>query len=102
MNLCLSEMGEHARNCSWSGFERTLCPGGILRAEVDGRIFMRAYLSGMPECKLALNDTPVASASIEGAKLYDCQFHQCVRSNEFDSEKTIRFIPPDGEFQLMR
>jgi len=69
---------------------------------VDGRIFTRAYLSGTPQCKLVLNDKPIPGASILGAELYDCRFHRCVHSNEFYSAKTISFIPPDGEFQLMR
>jgi AP-2 complex subunit mu-1 len=30
--------------------------GAILRADVDGQIMMRAYLSGTPECKFGLND----------------------------------------------
>lgn len=28
----------------------------MLRADVDGQIMMRAYLSGTPECKFGLND----------------------------------------------
>ncbi len=31
-------------------------PGAVLRADVDGQILMRAYLSGTPECKFGLND----------------------------------------------
>ncbi|KAJ9102670.1 hypothetical protein QFC20_004942, partial [Naganishia adeliensis] len=30
--------------------------GAVLRADVDGQIMMRAYLSGTPECKFGLND----------------------------------------------
>jgi len=30
--------------------------GSILRADVDGQVLMRAYLSGTPECKFGLND----------------------------------------------
>ena len=30
--------------------------GTVLRADVDGRVVMRAYLSGMPECKVGLNN----------------------------------------------
>jgi len=29
-------------------------------------------------------------------------FFRCVRLGKFDSERTITFIPPDGEFELMR
>ena len=32
----------------------------------------------------------------------DCQFHQCVKLTKFETEHAISFIPPDGEFELMR
>lgn len=32
----------------------------------------------------------------------DCQFHQCVKLTKFDMEHAISFIPPDGEYELMR
>lgn len=32
----------------------------------------------------------------------DCQFHQCVKLSKFETEHSISFIPPDGEFELMR
>jgi len=80
--------------------------GTVLRAEVDGHIQMRAYLSGTPECKFGLNDKLVIDKNSAGGsdavELDDCHFHQCVRLNEFDSTRTISFIPPDGEFELMR
>ena len=82
--------------------------GTTLRADVDGHIQMRAYLSGTPECKFGLNDKLLidknerGAGGSDGVELDDCRFHQCVRLNEFDSDRTISFIPPDGEFELMR
>lgn len=92
--------------------------GTVLRADVDGQILMRAYLSGTPECKFGLNDKLVLdrrsaaaaaknSTSIDGpdnsaVELDDCQFHQCVKLGKFDNDRTISFIPPDGEFELMK
>lgn len=32
----------------------------------------------------------------------DCQFHQCVKLSKFETEHSISFIPPDGEFELMK
>jgi hypothetical protein len=32
----------------------------------------------------------------------DCTFHRCVRLGKFDADRTITFVPPDGEFELMR
>jgi AP-2 complex subunit mu-1 len=67
---------------------------------------MRAYLSGTPECKFGLNDKLVIDKNEKGisdaVELDDCRFHQCVRLNDFDATRTISFIPPDGEFELMR
>lgn len=71
--------------------------GTLLRADVAGRITMKAFLSGMPECKLGLND-----AHADGAEIDDVKFHQCVRLGKFDADRTISFIPPDGEFELAR
>ncbi len=80
--------------------------GTILRADVDGHIQMRAYLSGTPECKFGLNDKLVIDKSErtggDAVELDDCRFHQCVRLDEFDSSRTISFVPPDGEFELMK
>ncbi|KAL0576562.1 sporulation-induced protein [Marasmius crinis-equi] len=81
--------------------------GNILRADVDGHIQMRAYLSGTPECKFGLNDKLVIDRNDKGTisdavELDDCQFHQCVRLNDFDADRSISFIPPDGEFELMK
>lgn len=29
-------------------------------------------------------------------------FHQCVNLGRFDAEKVVSFVPPDGEFELMK
>ncbi|KAL6233856.1 hypothetical protein BDW75DRAFT_214106 [Aspergillus navahoensis] len=103
--------------------------GTVLRADVNGQIVMRAYLSGTPECKFGLNDRllldndaagPGSSnpggpggrggghgssktrAAAGSVTLEDCQFHQCVKLGRFDSDRIISFVPPDGEFELMR
>lgn len=104
--------------------------GTVLRADVNGQIVMRAYLSGTPECKFGLNDRLLldndaagpGSSSAGGANmgskiggsssktkaaagsvtLEDCQFHQCVKLGRFDADRIISFVPPDGEFELMR
>ena len=36
-----------------------------------------------------------------GIDLEDVTFHQCVKLHRYEQDKTIMFIPPDGEFQLM-
>lgn len=34
-------------------------------------------------------------------EMEDVKFHQCVRLSRFENDRTISFIPPDGEFELM-
>lgn len=54
-------------------------------------------------CSSLLIATIPASGSRggKGVELEDVKFHQCVRLSRFESERTISFIPPDGEFELM-
>ena len=80
--------------------------GTVLFSEIIGAIKMRSFLSGMPELKLGLNDKALFDAQgRSGAKkaveMEDIKFHQCVRLTRFESDRTISFIPPDGEFELM-
>jgi AP-1 complex subunit mu len=81
--------------------------GSVLRSEIIGALKMKTLLSGMPELKLGLNDKlqyeaagrPVAKG--KSVEMEDVKFHQCVRLARFENDRTISFIPPDGEFELM-
>ncbi|KAG5370258.1 AP-2 complex subunit mu [Yarrowia sp. C11] len=95
--------------------------GSVLVANVDGTIHMKSQLSGVPECTFGLNDTlrldqehdeddPKSSkrggrrgsvAPTGSVGLQDCVFHPCVKLNNFDHDRSINFVPPDGEFELM-
>ena len=37
----------------------------------------------------------------KAVEMEDVRFHQCVRLSRFENDRTISFIPPDGEFELM-
>ncbi|XP_077961273.1 AP-2 complex subunit mu-B isoform X1 [Gasterosteus aculeatus] len=89
--------------------------GQVLSAHVSGRVVMKSYLSGMPECKFGMNDKividkqgkgggseDVAKSGKQSIAIDDCTFHQCVRLSKFDTERSISFIPPDGDYELMR
>jgi AP-2 complex subunit mu-1 len=96
--------------------------GQVLSAHVAGKVVMKSYLSGMPECKFGINDKitmeskgkqtqsaalddpsrPNTTTNKSSIAIDDCQFHQCVKLSKFESEHAISFIPPDGEYELMR
>eukprot|EP00210_Caulerpa_lentillifera_P005621 g5374.t1 len=65
--------------------------GTTLRSDVNGKIMMKCLLSGMPEMKLGLSE-----------KMGDMTFHQCVNLGAFDTQKVVTFIPPEGEFEVMK
>lgn len=81
--------------------------GAVVRSEIIGAIKMKCYLTGMPEVRLGLNDKVLFEATGRQAakgksfEMEDVKFHQCVRLSKFESDRTISFIPPDGEFELM-
>lgn len=87
--------------------------GTVLKADVLGKVICKTALSGMPECKFGVNDKLVMkgksgdAAAASGAKsdagisIDDIKFHQCVRLGNFERDRAISFIPPDGLFELM-
>lgn len=86
--------------------------GYILTSEIDGTIQMKSYLSGNPEIKLALNEDVTIGRSGSSAYGYnssgsgavildDCNFHESVQLENFDLDRTLSLVPPDGEFPVM-
>lgn len=87
--------------------------GYILTSEIDGTIQMKSYLTGNPEIRLALNEdlsigTGGGSGYVYGGSggmgmvlLDDCNFHESVRLDDFDLDRTLTLAPPDGEFSVM-
>lgn len=92
--------------------------GQVLQREVIGRVVMKSYLSGMPECRLTINDQSMLTSAAQqrnvasaddgtarqkpAVQLDDVTFHSCVQLGQFDTDRSICFVPPDGEFVLMR
>ncbi|KAI8016578.1 AP-2 complex subunit mu [Camellia lanceoleosa] len=52
------------------------------------------------EKELQIKSCPTKSGKT--IELDDVTFHQCVNLTRFNSEKTISFVPPDSEFELMK
>jgi AP-1 complex subunit mu len=81
--------------------------GNVIKSEIVGAVKLRCYLSGMPELRLGLNDKVMfensgnSAAKGKAIEMEDVKFHQCVRLSRFENDRTISFIPPDGEFELM-
>lgn len=87
--------------------------GTIMSADVSGQIILKVELSGMPECTIGMNDKALMLAAdsrrgrasahrSNSIAIEDFSFHQCVSLAKFDSDRVITFIPPEGEFQLMK
>ena len=79
--------------------------GNVLSSQINGRINMKSYLSGMPTITLGLNDKVVlqnlGKDTTNCIEMDDLKFHQCVNKKKYDNERIIEFIPPDGQFELM-
>ncbi|XP_018417893.1 PREDICTED: AP-1 complex subunit mu-2 isoform X1 [Nanorana parkeri] len=79
--------------------------GSVLLSEIVGSVKLKVFLSGMPELRLGLNDRVLFELSGRNknktVELEDVKFHQCVRLSRFENDRTISFIPPDGDFELM-
>lgn len=75
---------------------------------------VKSYLAGNPAICIALNDNlaigrkegpPSSSYGGYGSDgivmLDDCNFHESVSLDRFETERTLELKPPDGEFALM-
>lgn len=68
-----------------------------MQCDLDaGTLFL--YFSPFLKCSILFFHVGGKSKSVE---LEDVKFHQCVRLSRFENDRTISFIPPDGEFELM-
>jgi AP-4 complex subunit mu-1 len=79
--------------------------GYILNSTIDGCIQMKSYLAGNPELRLALNEDLVVGKNSQNpygsVVLDDINFNDCVNQTEFETARTLSFVPPDGEFVVL-
>lgn len=78
--------------------------GYVVNSTIEGCIQMKSYLQGNPDLKLALNEDLVVGKQAGNASSHvidDCNFNECVNTNEFDLSRVMRIRPPDGEFTAM-
>eukprot|EP01084_Bolivina_argentea_P299760 516740_1 len=97
--------------------------GEVLHMNASGKVIMKTLLSGMPEARIGINDklcikkvntvnnsntnndNNKSKTSTKGSSyihLNDIKLHRCVRLGQFDEDRSILFVPPDGDFELMR
>ncbi|XP_069546299.1 stonin-1 [Brachyistius frenatus] len=86
--------------------------GGVIERTAFTQIHCLAFLNGLGDCFLALNDLGLlhfdsSYGSEEGTELWmeiaDCHFHKCVNESEFQRSRLIKFSPPDAcRVELMR
>lgn len=78
--------------------------GYVLNSTIDGCIQMKSYLAGSPQLRLALNEDLAIGKnnSHYGAPTVDdINFNEIVNLSEFESARTLSFVPPDGEFVVL-
>ncbi|EAA06689.5 AGAP000363-PA [Anopheles gambiae str. PEST] len=89
--------------------------GHVMKQIARVRLFFLAFLTGMPDIELGVNDLwrqgkevvgrhdiiPVVTE--EWIRLEGVEFHSCVQQDEYERSRTIKFKPPDACYiELMR
>ena len=67
--------------------------GAIVSSDISGSIQCQSHLSGIPDLLLTFKEPELID---------DCSFHPCVRYALFEKDQVVSFVPPDGNFELMR
>ena len=85
-----------------------LCKVVNYKLAIDNNMNLRFLFflkKGMPELRLGLNDKFLFESQGRSkagtVEMEDVKFHQCVRLFNFERDRTISFIPPDGIFELL-
>lgn len=88
------------------------CDGAVLDRKSLIRIFVQAFLTGAPECRLVLNDVEatllqgkslLTQSMVRQVRLLDLVLHPCVNREVYGATRDVRFQPVDGStFELLR
>ncbi|XP_072447676.1 AP-4 complex subunit mu-1 [Chiloscyllium punctatum] len=81
--------------------------GSLMRADVQGEVRMKCFLPSSTEIRMGLNEEfSIGKADIRGyaaaVKVDECSFHQSVNLDEFESDRILRVVPPQGELTVMQ
>lgn len=84
----------------------------LIENAVITHIYSLNFLNGNSECFMTLNDLELqkrdehyfeSDSNKKWIEIHDYQFHQCVKKEEFEQSRIIKFTPPDGcRVELMR
>lgn len=89
--------------------------GHVYKQKARVRIFFLAFITGMPDIEVGVNDLTREGKEVVGRydimpvvteewiRLENCEFHSCVMQEEFENNRVIKLHPPDAcLFELMR
>ncbi|KAL2305862.1 hypothetical protein Nmel_003755 [Mimus melanotis] len=90
----------------------TKAEGKIVESAVITHIYCLCFVNGGAECFLTLNDLELQKRDEryfdkeqekKWINILDCHFHNCVKAQEFEQSRIIKFTPPDAcRLELMR
>ena len=88
------------------------CDGAVLERKSLNRVYVQAFVSGSPECRLVLNDVEallllgkgeLTNSVVRQVKLSDVVLHPCVDKSLYKRTRELKFNPVDGyPFELLR
>lgn len=67
--------------------------GSFISCDVSGSVQCQSHLSGIPDLLLTFTDPSIMD---------DVSFHPCVRYSRYEKDSVVSFVPPDGNFELMK
>ncbi len=77
--------------------------GNVLRSHIDGCIQMKSFLTGDAEIRLGLNEELTIgreSSRLGGVVLDDCNFHESAEMENFEKDRSLSIMAPDGEVRV--
>ena len=88
------------------------CDGAVLERTSLNRVFLQAFISDLPQCRLVLNDIEallllgrggMTTSMSRQVRLSDVVLHPCVDHAQYKATRELVFTPIDGfPFELLR
>ena len=67
--------------------------GKVVRTDLRGEVSCNCHLSGMPDVLLRISGSDAFD---------DVALHKSIRHSRYESDRTVSFVPPDGNFTLLK